>query len=145
MLADWLARMVGHGCSHAVLEVSSHALAQSRTAGIEFDGACMTNVRRDHLDFHNSLKNYRDAKSRLLKQLSPGGFAVLNADDPVCRQIRVAGDGAALTIGIENQAEVDRHDRRTAARASKHFCCKPAATPCRCERKSSATVTFTTA
>ena len=56
VLADWMARMVGHGCSHAVLEVSSHALAQSRTAGIEFDAACITNVRRDHLDFHNSLE-----------------------------------------------------------------------------------------
>jgi UDP-N-acetylmuramoyl-L-alanyl-D-glutamate--2,6-diaminopimelate ligase len=114
MLADWMARMVGHGSSHAVLEVSSHALAQSRTAGIEFDGACITNVRRDHLDFHNSLKNYREAKSRLLKQLSPGGFAVLNADDPVCRQFVSLVDGAALTIGIENQAEltatiVERH------------------------------------
>src|SRR5690606_39273145 len=65
VLADWLARMSASGCSHAVVEVSSHALAQARTAGIEFDAACVTNVRRDHLDFHNTLQNYRDAKGRL--------------------------------------------------------------------------------
>jgi UDP-N-acetylmuramoyl-L-alanyl-D-glutamate--2,6-diaminopimelate ligase len=105
-LADWMARMVANDCSHAVLEVSSHALAQSRVAGIEFDGACITNVRRDHLDFHNSLANYREAKSRLLKQLAPGGFAILNADDSVCQQFISLVDGATLTIGLENQAEL---------------------------------------
>ncbi len=106
LLADWLARMAANGCSHAVVEVSSHALVQSRTAGIEFDAACITNVRRDHLDFHNSLENYREAKSRLLKQLAPEGFAVLNADDPVSSRFLSKIDGAALTIGIENQAEL---------------------------------------
>lgn len=105
-LADWMARMVANDCSHAVLEVSSHALAQSRVAGIEFDGACITNVRRDHLDFHNSLANYREAKSRLLKQLTPGGFAILNADDSVGQQFVSLVDGAILTIGLENQAEL---------------------------------------
>jgi len=63
-------------------------------------------VRRDHLDFHNSLANYREAKSRLLKQLAPGGFAVLNADDSVCQQFISLVDGATLTIGLENQAEL---------------------------------------
>jgi UDP-N-acetylmuramoyl-L-alanyl-D-glutamate--2,6-diaminopimelate ligase len=114
VLADWLARSVAQNCSHAVMEVSSHALAQARTAGIEFDGACVTNVRRDHLDFHNSLQNYRDAKGRLLKQLGPEGFAVLNADDQVTCSFTSLAPGAALTIGIDNQAEVtadiiDRH------------------------------------
>jgi UDP-N-acetylmuramoyl-L-alanyl-D-glutamate--2,6-diaminopimelate ligase len=106
ILAEWMARMAANGCSHAVLEVSSHALAQARTAGIEFDAACITNVRRDHLDFHNSVANYRQAKSRLLKQIAPGGFAVLNADDPVSCRFLSHVEGAALTIGIENQAEL---------------------------------------
>ncbi len=106
VLADWLARTAAQQCSHAVVEVSSHALAQSRTAGIEFDAACVTNVRRDHLDFHNTLQNYRDAKARLLKQLRPDGFAVLNADDQVTCSFTSLAPGAALTIGIDNQAEV---------------------------------------
>jgi UDP-N-acetylmuramoyl-L-alanyl-D-glutamate--2,6-diaminopimelate ligase len=114
VLANWMARMAANGCTHAVVEVSSHALAQARTAGIEFDAACITNVRRDHLDFHNSLENYREAKSRLLKQLSPNGFAVLNADDPASVRMIPQVNGAALTIGIENQAElsatiIERH------------------------------------
>jgi UDP-N-acetylmuramoyl-L-alanyl-D-glutamate--2,6-diaminopimelate ligase len=114
MLADWLARMAANGCSHAVLEVSSHALAQSRTAGIEFDAACITNVRRDHLDFHNSLENYRQAKGRLLRQLGPGGFAVFNADDAASSGFVSSFDGAALTVGMEHPAEltatiVERH------------------------------------
>jgi UDP-N-acetylmuramoyl-L-alanyl-D-glutamate--2,6-diaminopimelate ligase len=114
VLANWMGRMVANGCTHAVLEVSSHALAQSRTAGIEFDAACITNVRRDHLDFHNSIENYREAKLRLLRQLSPGGFAVLNADDLVSARMISTVNGAALTIGIENQAElsatiIERH------------------------------------
>ena len=114
VLADWLARMAASGCSHAVMEVSSHALAQSRTAGIEFVAACITNVRHDHLDFHYSLANYRRAKARLLKQLGTAGFAVLNADDPVASALLRAVTGPALTIGVENEAEltatiIDRH------------------------------------
>jgi UDP-N-acetylmuramoyl-L-alanyl-D-glutamate--2,6-diaminopimelate ligase len=106
MLADWLSRMAANGCSHAVVEVSSHALAQSRTAGIKFHGACITNVRHDHLDFHNSIENYRQAKGRLLRQVGANGFAVFNADDPVSNELLLTFDGAALTIGIENAAEV---------------------------------------
>ncbi len=106
VLADWLARAAAQDCSHAVVEVSSHALAQSRTAGIEFDAACVTNVRRDHLDFHNTLQNYRDAKARLLRQLRPEGFAVLNADDRITSSFTSLAPGAALTVGIDSQAEV---------------------------------------
>jgi UDP-N-acetylmuramoyl-L-alanyl-D-glutamate--2,6-diaminopimelate ligase len=106
VLANWLARASANGCSHAVVEVSSHALAQGRTAGIAFDAACITNVRRDHLDFHNSLANYREAKSRLLKQLRPGGFAVLNADDQVACRFTSQVPGALMTIAIKAQAEL---------------------------------------
>lgn len=114
VLADWLGRMVANGCSHAVIEVSSHALVQSRTAGIEFDAACVTNVRRDHLDFHNTLKNYRAAKERLLSQVRQSGFAVLNSDDSVCQDYLSRLSKPALTFGIESDAEltatlVERH------------------------------------
>ncbi|MCE9548641.1 MAG: UDP-N-acetylmuramoyl-L-alanyl-D-glutamate--2,6-diaminopimelate ligase [Planctomycetia bacterium] len=106
MLADWLARSEVRGCTHAVLEVSSHALAQHRTAGIEFDVACITNVRRDHLDFHGTLANYRAAKARLFLQLRDGGAVVLNLDDAVCREYLKSVDGQVLTYGLEQDAEV---------------------------------------
>ena len=106
VLADWLARMVANGCTHAVMEVSSHALAQHRVAGITFDAACVTNVRRDHLDFHGSLVNYRAAKRRLFDHVAPEGFAVMNADDPVCTNYLSTFIGPALTVGLRNEAEI---------------------------------------
>ncbi len=65
------------------MEVSSHALALDRVAGVEFDVACVTNVWRDHLDFHGSVAEYRRAKARLFEHLRPSGLVVLNVDDPV--------------------------------------------------------------
>lgn len=105
-LADWMARMVAAGCSDAVVEVSSRALAQRRTAGVEFDAAVLTNVRRDHLDYHGSVVNYRRAKGRLLEQLGPHGFAVINADDPASKFFLSEIDNPVLTIGMHTAAEL---------------------------------------
>ncbi|MCH8044852.1 MAG: UDP-N-acetylmuramoyl-L-alanyl-D-glutamate--2,6-diaminopimelate ligase [Planctomycetes bacterium] len=106
MLADWLARIEANHCSHAVMEVSSHALCQGRVAGVEYDAVCVTNVRRDHLDFHQSVQNYRDAKARLLKQLTPQGLCVLNVDDPVSAGWLTRIDGPVLTVAMDKPAEV---------------------------------------
>jgi UDP-N-acetylmuramoyl-L-alanyl-D-glutamate--2,6-diaminopimelate ligase len=105
-LASWLGRMVSAGCTHAVMEVSSHALAQHRVAGITYDAACVTNVRRDHLDYHGSLRAYRAAKRRLFKYLTPEGIAVVNADDAVCRGYLASHTGPALTVSLDGEAEV---------------------------------------
>jgi len=105
-LARWLRRMADGGCTHAVMEVSSHALDQSRTAGVRFDAACVTNVTHDHLDYHTSLADYRASKSRLLAQLPAEGLAVINADDPVARGYLPQIDGPALTVGIGSAAEI---------------------------------------
>jgi UDP-N-acetylmuramoyl-L-alanyl-D-glutamate--2,6-diaminopimelate ligase len=104
-LASWLARIEAAGCSHAVMEVSSHALAQSRVAGVEFDVACVTNVRRDHLDFHGTLENYRHAKQKFFDHLAPEGLVVLNVDDPVTAGFAADLHGPVLTVGIEQPAE----------------------------------------
>ena len=114
VLADWLGRMEDAGCSHAVIEVSSHALAQARIAGIELHAACVTNVRRDHLDFHNTLANYRRAKADIFNHLAADGFAVLNADDPVAAGFVDLVAGPALTVGMRSPAEVTAQviDRR---------------------------------
>ena len=105
-LARWLGRMAAHGCSHAVMEVSSHALAQGRVAGINFDAACVTNVRRDHLDYHRSMLGYRLAKSKLFRHLKPEGLAVINADDATAASYLNQLDGPVLTVGINAAAEI---------------------------------------
>jgi UDP-N-acetylmuramoyl-L-alanyl-D-glutamate--2,6-diaminopimelate ligase len=105
-LARWLGRMVRNDCDHAVMEVSSHALDQQRVAGIAFDVACVTNVGRDHLDYHRSIRYYRRAKQRLLDHLTGEGFAVINADDRVAQSYLGQFDGPVLTIGMRSQAEI---------------------------------------
>ncbi|MBN2475853.1 MAG: UDP-N-acetylmuramoyl-L-alanyl-D-glutamate--2,6-diaminopimelate ligase [Pirellulales bacterium] len=105
-LAAWLARMVGNGCSHAVMEVSSHALDQARVAGVRFDAACVTNVTRDHLDYHPTIDDYRLAKSKLFDYLPAEAFAVINADDPVSAGYLRQIDGPVLTVGIHSAAEI---------------------------------------
>ncbi|NLE37831.1 MAG: UDP-N-acetylmuramoyl-L-alanyl-D-glutamate--2,6-diaminopimelate ligase [Pirellulaceae bacterium] len=105
-LAEYFGRMVKNECSHAVMEVSSHALAQSRLAGIELDAACVTNVCRDHLDYHKTIENYRLAKARIFEHLSPEGLSVVNADDPVSAALLSRIDGPVLTIGIHAPAEI---------------------------------------
>ena len=76
-----LRRMVDAGCSHAFMEVSSHAIAQERIAGLDFDGALFTNLTRDHIDYHKTFDNYRDTKKRLFDNLKKEAFAVTNKDD----------------------------------------------------------------
>ncbi len=105
-LATWLARMVRNECSHAVMEISSHALAQARVAGIRLDAACVTNVTRDHLDYHRTLREYRRAKWKLFDHLSGEGFAVINADDAVSAGYLRQIDGPVLTVGIRSAAEI---------------------------------------
>jgi len=78
-----LAEMVAAGARAAVLEVSSHALAQERVAGLRFAAAAFTNLTRDHLDYHGDMEAYFAAKRRLFTEhLAPGGVAVVNARDP---------------------------------------------------------------
>ena len=76
-----LRRMVDAGCRYAFMEVSSHAIAQERIAGLDFDGALFTNLTRDHIDYHKTFDNYRDTKKRLFDGLKKTAFAVTNKDD----------------------------------------------------------------
>jgi UDP-N-acetylmuramoyl-L-alanyl-D-glutamate--2,6-diaminopimelate ligase len=105
-LATWLSRMAANDCTHAVLEVSSHALDQSRLAGISLDAACVTNVRRDHLDYHPTVRDYRLAKSKLLEYLVGEGFAVINADDPTSAAFLHGVNLPVLTVAINSAAEI---------------------------------------
>ena len=76
-----LAKMVEAGCDYAFMECSSHAIAQKRIGGLKFAGGLFTNLTRDHLDYHNTFENYRDAKKKFFDDLPKGAFAITNADD----------------------------------------------------------------
>ena len=76
-----LARMVEAGCQYAFMECSSHAIAQKRIGGLKFAGGMFTNLTRDHLDYHKTFENYRNAKKAFFDGLPKGAFAITNADD----------------------------------------------------------------
>lgn len=76
-----LARMVDAGCQFAFMECSSHAIAQKRIGGLCYAGGIFTNLTRDHLDYHKTFENYRDAKKAFFDGLPKTAFAITNADD----------------------------------------------------------------
>ena len=80
-IQETLSRMVEAGCTHAFMEVSSHALDQHRVEGIAWDGALFTNITHDHLDYHGDFKTYIQAKKIFFDGLSAQAFALINADD----------------------------------------------------------------
>lgn len=80
-LNQLLSRMVQAGCQYAFMECSSHAIAQKRIGGLKFAGGIFTNLTRDHLDYHKTFENYRDAKKAFFDGLPKGAFAITNADD----------------------------------------------------------------
>ncbi len=76
-----LHRMVEAGCEYAFMECSSHAIHQHRIGGLHFAGGLFTNLTRDHLDYHKTFENYRDAKKMFFDSLGKDAFAITNADD----------------------------------------------------------------
>lgn len=83
-LQKYLALGLQEGCTYAVLEVSSHALAQRRFKKVKFSVAALTNITNEHLDYHQTFENYAVAKQKLFRQLQESGkegIAVLPMDD----------------------------------------------------------------
>ena len=93
---------------NVVMEVSSHALDQNRVGGCRFNGAVLTNLTQDHLDYHITMDNYFEAKALLFKGLKEGNFAVINADDNYAeRFLSVVPEGVKkYTYGVKNNADV---------------------------------------
>ena len=109
-LQKFLYRMKEGGCRYVVMEVSSHALALKRVAGIEFDTAVLTNITEDHLDFHKTMEAYRDAKSLLFEHLTDGNkpnkTAVFNADEPASEIIEGRTRAPYLTYGMGKENHI---------------------------------------
>lgn len=80
-LNQLLGEMVAAGCEYAFMECSSHAIHQHRIGGLHFEGGVFTNLTRDHLDYHKTFENYRNAKKMFFDSLSKNAFAITNADD----------------------------------------------------------------
>ncbi len=77
----YLRKMVDSGCGYCFMEVSSHAIDQDRTSGLDFNGGVFTNLTRDHLDYHKDFKTYLNVKKRFFDQLPAGAYALVNGDD----------------------------------------------------------------
>ena len=115
----YLARMVAAGSDHAVLEATSHGLAQQRVAACDFDVAVVTNITHEHLDFHGSHEAYAAAKAMLFESLNhsyrkPGvpKVAILNADDSSFQRLRSIPADLHITYGQGESADVRAADIR---------------------------------
>jgi UDP-N-acetylmuramoyl-L-alanyl-D-glutamate--2,6-diaminopimelate ligase len=111
-LQELLAQIVNAGCKAAAMEVSSHALAQERTRGLEWDTAVFTNLTQDHLDFHGTMEDYFDAKAKLFTQLvaqqkKRKPVAVVNIDDRYGEQLlnRIDKKISVVTYGMGARAD----------------------------------------
>ncbi|HUU47075.1 MAG TPA: UDP-N-acetylmuramoyl-L-alanyl-D-glutamate--2,6-diaminopimelate ligase [Acidobacteriota bacterium] len=112
-----LAQMRDENVVAAAIEVSSHALALDRVWGLNFRGGVLTNITRDHLDFHKTFDSYKKAKRLLFERLtSPDAFAAINVDDPAAQEfIAAAATARIITYSADNpdadvHLVVDRHD-----------------------------------
>ncbi|WP_273077878.1 UDP-N-acetylmuramoyl-L-alanyl-D-glutamate--2,6-diaminopimelate ligase [Selenomonas felix] len=115
VLQQMLAEMRTRGMDTVVMEVSSHALALGRVAGIEFDTAVFTNLTQDHLDFHKTMENYARAKAHLFELVSAPGAkegktAVLNADDAASETMRAYTRCPIITYGVDHPADLTAQD-----------------------------------
>jgi len=120
-LQDYLSQMVGNGCKAVAMEVSSHALKQHRTRGINFDAAVFTNLTQDHLDYHKTMDEYFEAKAILfdgvVAQTSKKGRSIINGDDRYGRFLieRLAKTGRPIItygrgVGMDFRATDVKYD-----------------------------------
>ncbi len=112
-LYRFLDRYATAGARSCAMEVSSHALVQERVAGISFKAGVFTNLTQDHLDFHGTMDDYREAKAILFRGLPPTSVAVLNADDPHASRMREATRARVVTFGEGAAADVRLMSTRT--------------------------------
>ncbi|MBI5863795.1 MAG: UDP-N-acetylmuramoyl-L-alanyl-D-glutamate--2,6-diaminopimelate ligase [Planctomycetes bacterium] len=105
-LAAMLAECAAAGGTAVVMEVSSHALDQQRACGLPFCGAAFTNLTQDHLDYHQTMDAYADAKARLFEALDERALAVVNADDPAWQRMVRDTPARVMTYGLSAAAQI---------------------------------------
>ena len=106
-LQRYFAQMVGEGLPWCAMEVSSHALAQGRIEGLDFEAGIFSNLGSDHLDYHKTREAYAAAKRRLFEYVRPGGYAIINTDDAYGRMLAETIPGrSVVTYGMERPAKV---------------------------------------
>jgi len=118
-----MSQMLRAGCGGVSMEVSSHALDQSRVVEVDFDVAVFTNLSQDHLDYHGTMENYFESKVRLFSALGTvrkAGRAVVNADNAYGRELikRLGGDHAVVSYGVKSAAVVRATDVRVSPEGS---------------------------
>jgi UDP-N-acetylmuramoyl-L-alanyl-D-glutamate--2,6-diaminopimelate ligase len=119
-IQEMMSDMLRAGCAGVSMEVSSHALDQSRVTAVDFDVAVFTNLSQDHLDYHRTMKNYFESKAKLFSALGTvrkAGRAVVNADNAYGRELikRLGGDDAVLSYGVSSDAVIRAEDVRISA------------------------------
>jgi len=105
-LAGLCGEMVRAGKTHLVMEVSSHALDQQRTSGVEFRVGVFTNLTGDHLDYHNTMEQYGRAKRVLFERLPADGAAIVNRDDPAGPRMVEGTPARVFWYGLSSAADV---------------------------------------
>lgn len=100
-----LNEMVSEGCLYGFMEVSSHALAQERVAGLNYAGAIFSNVTHDHLDYHKTFDDYIKAKKLFFDNLDRDSFALVNADDRNSRIMTQNTKARVVTYGVRSMAD----------------------------------------
>lgn len=106
-LQSLFAQMRDAGCTHVVMEVSSHAISLERIGGIHYQVAAFTNLTEDHLDFHKTMDAYCDAKAELFRRCSR---AVINRDDPYAGRMLDAAECPVLTTSVHEKAGLYAED-----------------------------------
>ncbi len=122
-IQEMMSQMLRAGCGGVSMEVSSHALDQSRVAEVDFDVAVFTNLSQDHLDYHGTMENYFESKVKLFSALGTvrkAGRAVVNADNTYGRELikRLGGDHAVVSYGVSSAAIIRAEDVCVSAEGS---------------------------
>ena len=104
--AAWLHRIMMNGCTHVIVEASSRMIAQGYLGGIQFDAVCVTNIRRDHLDYHKTIEKYRRCILGIFRHAKKHALAICNVDDRITEAVLPLIDQPLLSVGIRNHAEV---------------------------------------
>ena len=104
--ACWLHQMMMNGCTHVVIEVHSQMIAEGQLGGLQFDAVCLTNIRRDHLDYHKTIEKYRRCKLNIFRYAKKHALAICNVDDRITEAVLPLIEQPLLSVGIRNPAEV---------------------------------------